>query len=58
MSEEKKKIVGKKKVNKYSKTDCEKELARLNETKADGSVYADHIRRRLHELTHVVGTMI
>jgi len=55
---EKKKIIGKKKVNKYSKSECEKELARLNEIKADGSVYADHIRRRLHELTHVVGTII
>jgi hypothetical protein len=50
MSKEQKKIVAKKKINRYTVADCEKELARLAETKSDTSTYAEHVRRKLTEL--------
>jgi len=44
-----KKVCGRKKVNKYTRQDCENELARLNATK-DTSVYGKDVMERLAEL--------
>jgi hypothetical protein len=50
MADEKKKVCAKKKINHYKKEDCEKELARLAETKSEHSTYGEQIRARLREL--------
>ena len=51
MADSKKKVCEKKKVNSYSKSDCEKELARLQTIGSGNCVYADHIRVRLQEVS-------
>lgn len=50
MADEVKKVAGKKKVNHYTKADCEKELARLKETKSEHCKYGDEIRDRARRL--------
>ena len=51
MSEENK-TVAKKKIRKLSKSECEAILSRLSIAKEELSVYADHVRNRLKELSN------
>ena len=41
------KVCTKKKINRYSKEDCQKELVRLTENKSDNSKYAEDLKKRL-----------
>ena len=54
MAKEIKKVAGKKKVNHYTRADCEKELARLKETKSEHCKYGDEIRDRARRLQMAV----